>query len=83
MSNIKSAIDQLQAITESQLIDVYIHRVGKEIKFKTMTAKHEKDLIKIFSTPMSTYKEITPYIHGLIHELCEDKSIQFSTVEIP
>jgi hypothetical protein len=83
MSNIKSAIEKLQNLSETSTFDVFVHQVGRKVKFKPMTGKHEKELIRIFSTPLTTFKEISPYIHNLVQELCEDKSIEFSSVEIP
>ena len=82
MSNLNSVLEKLQGINNNETFPVYIHALEKDVQFKPLTAKHEKEILKVFSTPMNAYKEAPKYLHTLVHELCEDKSLEFSQLEV-
>jgi hypothetical protein len=73
MSDIKSFLDELKQLNEKDCFNVYVPSVKRKVKFKTLSVKQHKDIIKTMLGGVEGNILTTKIFNDIIKENCSEK----------
>lgn len=77
MSDVKDFLQELKALNDNQLIDIFIPSLQRSVKFRPFSAKQQKDIIKTVLSGIEGNIKLTSVFNDIIIENCTETGVTF------
>jgi hypothetical protein len=81
MSNSNDLIQKLKDYNNDNLIPIFIPSLSKKLKFKPLTIKQQKNIIKTAGDGVISGATLSQVINNIVNELCVESDQEFSIID--